>query len=56
MSNDTLKTAKRTIRKMEQAHDDCHDKNIRTAKRKERQKGKQIIREELRDKNIRKDK
>lgn len=47
-SNDTLKTAKRTIQKMEQAHDDCHDKSVRSAKRKERQKGKKIIREELR--------
>jgi hypothetical protein len=37
MSNDTLKTAKRTIQKHEQAHDGHHDKHVKAAKRKERQ-------------------
>lgn len=46
-SNDTLKTAKRTISKHEQAHDGHHDKTVKAAKRKERQKGKKVIKEEL---------
>lgn len=44
-SNDTLKTRKRTIQKHEQAHDGHHDKTVKAAKRKERQKGKSIIKE-----------
>jgi hypothetical protein len=47
-SNDTLRTAKRTIQKHEQAHDGHHDKTVKAAKRKERQKSKKVINEELR--------
>lgn len=46
-NSDTFKTAKRTIQKHEQAHDGYHDKTIKAAKKKERQKGKKIIKEEI---------
>lgn len=48
-SNDTLKTAKKTRWAEDQALDGCHDKRVRKAKKKERQKGKSVIREELRE-------
>lgn len=48
-SNDTLKTAKRTIQKRDQMHDGWHDKHVRSAKKKERQKSKKIIKEETKE-------
>lgn len=44
---DTLKTAKRCIQAIDQACDGHHDRDVKKAKRKERQKGRKIIREEL---------
>lgn len=48
MSNDTLKTAKIAIAAIDQAMDGMQSTQCRKPKKKERQKGKQIIREELR--------
>lgn len=48
-SNDTLKTAKTVRNAEDMAMDGCQDKSVRKAKKKERQKGKQVIREELRN-------
>ena len=45
---DTLKTAKRCIQAIEQSCDGYQDKDMKKAKRKERQKGKKVIKEELR--------
>lgn len=44
---DTLKTAKRCIQAIEWACDGYQDRDVKKAKRKERQKGKQVIRQEL---------
>lgn len=44
---DTLKTARISILAEEMSSDGYQDKSVRKAKRKERQKGKKIIREEL---------
>jgi hypothetical protein len=44
---DTLKTAKISILAEEQASDGYQDRHVRKARRKERQKGKKIIKEEL---------
>ena len=44
---DTLKTARISILAEEQASDGYQDRHVRKARRKERQKGKQIIRQEL---------
>lgn len=46
-SNDTLKTAKTVRNAEDQALDGCHDKRVRKAKKKERQKGKSVIKQEL---------
>lgn len=46
---DTLKTAKICIQAIEQACDGYQDKDLKKAKRKERQKGRQVIREELKN-------
>jgi hypothetical protein len=48
-SNDKLKTAKISIAAENQALDGYQDKGVRKPKKKERQKGKKIIREELRN-------
>jgi len=46
-SNDTLKTAKISIAAEDMSSDGYHDKHVRKAKRKERQKDKKIIKEQL---------
>jgi len=46
---DTLKTAKRCIQAIEWACDGYQDRDVKKAKRKERQKGKRIIEQELRE-------
>jgi hypothetical protein len=48
-SNDNLKTYKRTVSKHEQVHDCYHDKKVKVIRRKERQKGKKIIKEALKN-------
>lgn len=48
-SNDTLKTAKTSIRAEEQSLDGHQNSRVRKPKKKERQKGKQVIREEVRN-------
>lgn len=45
---DTLKTARISILAEEQASDGYQDRHVRKARRKERQKAKKIIRDELR--------
>jgi hypothetical protein len=47
--NDTLKTAKRCIQAIEMACDGYQDRDMKKAKRKERQKGRQIIQQELKE-------
>lgn len=44
---DTLKTARISILAEEQASDGYQDRHVRKARRKERQKAKQIIKREL---------
>lgn len=46
-SNDTLKTAKISIAAEEMSADGYQDRHVRKARRKERQKGKKIIKESL---------
>lgn len=46
---DTLKTAKRVIQAIDWACDGHQDRDVRKAKRKERQTGKRVIREELKE-------
>ena len=46
---DTLKTAKRCIQAIEWACDGYQDRDVKKAKRKERQKGKKVINEELKE-------
>jgi hypothetical protein len=46
---DTLKTAKMCIEAIDMACDGHQDRDVKKAKRKERQKGRQVIREELKD-------
>lgn len=46
-SNDNLKTAKISIAAEEMSSDGYQDRHVRKARRKERQKGKSIIRKEL---------
>jgi hypothetical protein len=46
-NNDTLKTAKISIAAEDMSSDGYQDRHVRKARRKERQKGKQIIRKEL---------
>lgn len=46
---DTLKTAKRCIQAIEMACDGYQDRDVKKAKRRERQKGKQVIRQELKE-------
>lgn len=46
---DNLKTAKISIAAEDMASDGYQDKHVRKAKKKERQKGKSIIRKELKD-------
>lgn len=48
-SNDTLKTAKISIAAEEMSSDGYHDKHVRKARRKERQKGKKVIKEALKE-------
>lgn len=44
---DTLKTARISILAEEMASDGYQDRHVRKARRKERQKGKQVIKQEL---------
>ena len=46
---DTLKTARISILAEEQSLDGHQDRRVRKAKRKERQKGKKIIKDELKE-------
>jgi hypothetical protein len=46
---DKLKTAKMTISAIDMAHDGHTDRHVKKAQRKERQKGKKIIKEELKE-------
>ena len=46
---DTLKTAKISIAAEDMAADGYQDRHVRKARRKERQKGKKIIKDELKD-------
>lgn len=48
-SNDTLKTAKIVREAEDQSLDGHQDKSVRKARRKERQKGKKVIKEALQD-------
>jgi len=53
-SNDTLKTAKTVIQAIDMSMDGMQSRKIRKPKKKERQKGKKIIQEELRNHENRK--
>lgn len=46
-SNDNLKTAKISIAAEDMSSDGYQDKHVRKARKKERQKGKKIIKESL---------
>lgn len=46
---DTLKTAKRCIQAEEQSLDGYQDRSVKKPKKKERQKGRKVIRDELFD-------
>ena len=46
---DTLKTARISILAEEQASDGYQDRHVKKARRKERQKGKKVIKDELKE-------
>ena len=46
-NNDTLKTAKISIAAEDMSSDGYQDRHVRKARRKERQKGKKVIKEAL---------
>ncbi len=46
---DTLKTARMSILAEEQSSDGYQDMHVRKARRKERQKGKKVIKQELKE-------
>ena len=52
-SNDTLKTAKISRAAEDMSMDGMQDRRVRKPKKKERQKGKKVIREEVRNREDR---
>jgi hypothetical protein len=52
---DTLKTARISILAEEMSSDGYQDRHVRKARRKERQKGKKVIKDELKEHDSKKD-
>jgi hypothetical protein len=48
-NSDTLKTAKISIAAEDMSSDGYQDKHVRKARKKERQKGKKVIKEQLKE-------